>query len=138
MPPSIFASPSGTCTLGGYPAYVVNASTVAQVQLGVNFARNRELRLVVKNTGHDFSGKSGGAGALSIWTHHFKGIKFVEDYAQDGDGYRGPAFSVGTGVQAWEIYEAASKVGMMVVGGEGKVFFFFFRLYLICAAAGNY
>jgi len=52
-----------------------------------------------------------------------KAIEFVESFVQDGGEYSGPAFKVGTGVQAWEIYEAANKVGMVVVGGEGKVCF---------------
>jgi len=125
MPPSIFTSPNRTCTIGGYPAYVLNATTVAQVQLAVNFARNKNIRLVVKNTGHDFSGKSSGAGSLSVWTHNLKGVEFVRAFVQDGAAYEGPAFRVGSGVQAWEIYEAANKVGMVVVGGEGKVLFFF-------------
>lgn len=42
----------GTCTLGGYASYSINVENVAQVQLGVNFARNMNLRLTVKNTGH--------------------------------------------------------------------------------------
>jgi hypothetical protein len=58
--------PTANCTLGGYPEYAVNVSNVAHIQLAVNFARNANLRLVVKNTGHDFNGKSSGAGALSI------------------------------------------------------------------------
>lgn len=41
------------CTLGGFPAYAVNISTAAQVQLAVNFARNLNLRLIIKNTGHE-------------------------------------------------------------------------------------
>jgi hypothetical protein len=77
----------------------------------------------VKNTGHAFSGKSGGAGALSIWTRYLKYIEFFPDYVQDGGGYLGPAFRAGSGVQAWEIYEAASKQGMVVVGGEARVGF---------------
>lgn len=44
--------PNGTCTLGGYASYSINVKNVAQVQLGVNFARNMNLRLTVKNTGH--------------------------------------------------------------------------------------
>jgi len=107
--------------MGGYPSYAVNVSNVAQIQLAVNFARNNDIRLVVKNTGHDFSGKSGGAGALSIWTHHLKDIEFIPSYMVDGDSYTGPAFKAGSGVQAWEIYEAANEKGMVVVGGEGKV-----------------
>jgi hypothetical protein len=41
------------CTLGGFPEYAVNVSTAAQVQLAVNFARNLDIRLVIKNTGHE-------------------------------------------------------------------------------------
>lgn len=40
--------PVGNCTLGGYPSYVVNATTVKEIQLAVNFARNNNLRLVIK------------------------------------------------------------------------------------------
>ena len=76
---------------------------------------------MIKNTGHDFSGKSGGAGALSIWTHHLKVIQFLPNYVEDGGRYHGPAFKAGSGVQAWEIYEAATEEGLVVVGGEGQV-----------------
>jgi hypothetical protein len=39
---------TGTCTQGGYPEYVVNVTTVKQIQIAVNFARNKNLRLVIK------------------------------------------------------------------------------------------
>ena len=39
---------NGTCTQGGFPAYVVNVTTVRQVQIAVNFARNNNIRLVIK------------------------------------------------------------------------------------------
>lgn len=43
------ASTSGlNCTQGGFPSYVVNVTTVKQIQAAVNFARNKHLRLVVK------------------------------------------------------------------------------------------
>ena len=120
-PPAIHPSSTGNCTIGGYPSYAINATNVAQIQLGINFARNTGIRLVIKNTGHDFSGKSGGAGALSIWTHHLKDIQFLPNYVEDGGRYHGPAFKAGSGVQAWEIYEAATEEGLVVVGGEGQV-----------------
>lgn len=37
-----------TCTQGGFPLYVVNASSARDIQLAVNFARNQNLRLVIK------------------------------------------------------------------------------------------
>ena len=42
-----------TCILGTYFEYVVNVSSVGQTQLAVNFARNLNIRLVNKNTGHE-------------------------------------------------------------------------------------
>ncbi|KAJ5692322.1 hypothetical protein N7462_001745 [Penicillium macrosclerotiorum] len=109
---------SATCTVGGYSSYAVNVTNVAQIQLAVNFARNAGLRLVVKNTGHDFSGKSTGAGALGIWTHHLKQIDYIKNYRSSS--YQGPAVKMGAGVQAFEIYEKANELGFTVVGGEGK------------------
>lgn len=38
----------GNCTQGGFPVYVINATTVKQIQIGVNFARNKNIRLVIK------------------------------------------------------------------------------------------
>ncbi|PWY85073.1 FAD binding domain protein [Aspergillus heteromorphus CBS 117.55] len=107
-----------TCTQGGYPTYVVNASTAAQIQLAVNFARNQNLRLVVKNTGHDFNGKPSGKGALSIWTHHLKDKAFYPTFRAD-NGYTGPAMKLGTGIQAYEAYEFAKESSVTVIGGEG-------------------
>ncbi|KAF2201703.1 FAD binding domain-containing protein [Delitschia confertaspora ATCC 74209] len=108
-------NPTVDCTLGGFPQFVVNATTVAQVQLALNFARNNNLRLVVKNTGHDYLGKSTGAGALSIWTNNNKQIEFLLNY--QGDGYAGPAMKVGAGVTVREVYAAAEKNGVSALGG---------------------
>ncbi|KAF2180015.1 FAD-binding domain-containing protein [Zopfia rhizophila CBS 207.26] len=117
QPPTIYNS--GNCTLGGYPSYVINAKTVLDIQLGINFARNDGVRLVIKNTGHDFAGKSAGAGSLSLWTHNLKDITFFDKYVDDS-GYTGPAIKAGAGVQAFELYKAASDHGVVVVAGEGQ------------------
>jgi FAD/FMN-containing dehydrogenase len=109
---------NGTCELGGFPSYAVNISTVAQIQLAINFARNTNIRLVVKNTGHDFLGKSTGAGALSIWTHNLKSIQYFGNYK--GCDYTGPAMKLGAGVEVGELYAAADKYGVSAVGGECK------------------
>lgn len=117
-PPSIYNSVN--CTLGGYPSYVIKAKDVLDIQLGVNFARNDGLRLVVKNTGHDFAGKSAGAGSLSVWTHGLKDVQFFDNYV-DESGYKGPAIKAGAGVQAFELYKFANDHGVIAVAGEGQV-----------------
>lgn len=107
---------SGTCALGGFPSYSVKIDSVYQVQLAVNFARNKGIRLVVHNTGHDFLGKSTGAGALSIWTHNLKDVKYYQSYKTPS--YSGPALKLGAGVQVGELYAAANRYGVTAVGGE--------------------
>lgn len=118
LPPNVFDSHN--CTRGGFPMYVINATEPKHVQLGVDFARKTGVRLVVKNTGHDFLGKSGGKDSLSIWTHWFKNIDYIEKFEDKELGYSGPAFKAGVGVQAFEIYKAAHEKGRSVVGGEGE------------------
>ncbi|KAF7514914.1 hypothetical protein G7054_g14899 [Neopestalotiopsis clavispora] len=104
-----------TCTLGAYPVYAVNISSVEQIQQTIAYARTHNLRLVIKNTGHCYLGKSGGAGALSVWTHNLKDIELVSEYSNAN--YTGPAFRVGAGVTVREIYEAAHSHGYVVPGG---------------------
>lgn len=118
LPPTIYDSK--TCTLGGYPTYVINAKSVLDIQLSINFARNNNIRLIIKNTGHDFAGKSVGASSLSIWTHGLKDIQVIDNYVDDS-GYKGPAVKAGAGVQAFELYKAVNDKGVIVVAGEGQV-----------------
>lgn len=106
---------NGTCTQGGYSEYAVRVSNVAHIQLAINLARSLNLRLAVRNTGHDYNGRSVAKGALSIWTHNLKEIKYVQNY--QGATYSGPVFKVGAGVQGFELYEAAEKYGVSAVGG---------------------
>ncbi|KAL1800073.1 hypothetical protein ACET3X_000415 [Alternaria dauci] len=117
-PPVLFDSHG--CTRGGFPMYVVNATEPKHVQAAVNFARNTGVRLIIRNTGHDFLGKSGGKDALSIWTHNMKEIEYIEEYVDEKLNWTGPAFKSGVGVQAFEIYKAAAEKGRIVVGGEGE------------------
>ncbi|KAF7597512.1 hypothetical protein BBP40_003759 [Aspergillus hancockii] len=111
---------NATCSLGGHPAYAVNVSSVAHIQLAINFARQTGVRLVVKTPGHDFSSKSGGAGALSIWTHHLKGIQHIPSYNVPGANWTGAAFKHNAGTQPYEIYKAAQGHQLTIVGGEGQ------------------
>ncbi|RMZ37648.1 hypothetical protein AFCA_001903 [Aspergillus flavus] len=106
---------SQPCTLGNFVRYAVNVSTPAHVAKTLQFANEHNIRFVIRNTGHDYNGKSTGAGALSVWTHHLKGIEF-KDWKDEH--YTGKAVKLGAGVQGFEAYEAANAQGLRVVGGE--------------------
>lgn len=61
-------------------------------------------------------GRSTGAGALSIWTHHLKAINVISNY--DSSSYNGPALYIGAGVIGAEAIEAAHAQGLSIVTGE--------------------
>lgn len=111
-----FLDPDTPCTLGGHVVYAVNATTSQDFQATVKFAKRNNIRLVIRNTGHDYLGKSTGAHALGLWTHNLKSLELVEDF-QTGN-YTGPAIRVGAGVEVIEAYEFADSQGYVVVGGN--------------------
>ncbi|EEY21513.1 FAD binding domain-containing protein [Verticillium alfalfae VaMs.102] len=113
--------PSQSCTLGFYGVYVIMAKTKDHIKAGVNFARDHNLRLVIRNTGHDFVGRSTGWGSLIINTHSFQDIKFHSKWSGAG-AYKGGAVTVGAGVQGVTILEAAQKQNpkLTLVTGECK------------------
>lgn len=110
-----FQPESRACELGNYVRYAVEAQTKADVVNTINFARNNNIRFVIRNTGHDYNGRSTGAGALSVWTHRLKDIQF-KDY--NANGYKGKAVTLGAGVQGFDILKAGNDAGYVVIGGE--------------------
>jgi len=40
------------CILGTYTQYAVNVSTVAQIKKTIAYAKKKNIRLVIRNTGH--------------------------------------------------------------------------------------
>ncbi|KAF2200040.1 FAD-binding domain-containing protein, partial [Delitschia confertaspora ATCC 74209] len=113
------SDPSKTCTKGFYPEYVIMATKKEHIKAGVDFARENNLRLLIRNTGHDFMGRSAGWGSLAINTHSFRSTEFNKKYSGPG-GYTGAYATLGSGVQARDIYKKAFEQTpkQVIVGGE--------------------
>jgi hypothetical protein len=110
-----FASPDTPCTLGNYVSYAVNAATIGDYQKTLRFAQDHDIRLVIRNTGHDYQGRSTGAGALALWTHQIKTLE-AKDYSCPQ--YKGKAIKIGAGIEVAEAYKFADSKGLLVVGGN--------------------
>lgn len=105
------------CSTAGYPAYIIEAVDEKDVQAGVNFAREHQIRLVIKATGHDWPGRSSGPGSLSIWTHKIRGVEITKDdpYAKKYGGVA--SVKIAAGMRWREIYAEIAKHNLTVVGG---------------------
>jgi FAD/FMN-containing dehydrogenase len=118
---------AGSCSIGDTPRFTVDATTPAQVAAAVSFARENNIRLVVRNTGHDILGRSTGYGSLQVWIRHLRqGIAFQETYAAPDkctkSSWTGSAFSIAGGYVWEDVHvEAAAKNVIVVGGGDPSV-----------------
>ncbi|RYP13205.1 hypothetical protein DL765_006996 [Monosporascus sp. GIB2] len=109
-----YTPPEAQCIIGTYVPYAVNATSAEDYQLTLAFAQKNNIRLVIRNTGHDYLSKSTGAGALALWTHHLQDIS-IFDYSTSL--YEGKAMKMGAGVLNYQAQAAARDQGLLVVGG---------------------
>ncbi|CAE6448508.1 unnamed protein product [Rhizoctonia solani] len=119
----IYTPRNVTCGQGFVPVYSVAALDRNDVSKAVSFAKKHRLRLVIKNTGHDYLGRSSGANSFSIWTHKLKGIDFTDSFvakecSKDNTGV--PAVTIGAAEQWIDVYKAANDHNVTVVGGAAR------------------
>ena len=65
-------------------AYAVAAQTTAHVVAAVNFAREHNLRLVIKGGGHSYLGTSNAPDSLLIWTRAMNRIELHDAFVRAG------------------------------------------------------
>jgi hypothetical protein len=91
--------------------YAVAAKTTDVVVAGVNFAREHNLRLVVKGVGHSFLGTSSAPDSLLIWTRHMDATTLHDAFAPQGCAAlqpAQPAVTVGPGEIFMHLYNAVT------------------------------
>jgi hypothetical protein len=121
---SCLPDPTVPCLDEGFPEFAVNATTAEHVSLAINFARKNNIRLIVKNTGHDYLGRSTAGYSLSIWTHHMAEMAFeTEPWTPKGckscAEVKHPRAVLGAGVQFGNVYGYLDTFNHTIVGGSG-------------------
>jgi FAD/FMN-containing dehydrogenase len=120
--------PGVTQTLGWIDAwatkpsvYAVAARNANDIAAAVNFARENDLRLVVKGGGHSYQGTSNAPDSLLIWTRHMHDIETHAAFVAHGcEGTHPPqrAVTLGAGAIWMQAYDAVTtKAGAYVQGG---------------------
>ena len=64
--------------------YAIEAVNASDVIAGVNFARQHNLRLVIKGAGHDYLGRSSAPNSLLIWTHKMDQLHYDYHFTPAG------------------------------------------------------
>ena len=102
-------------------AYAVEAHSAADVVAAVNFAREHNLRLVIKGGGHSYQGTSNAPDSLLIWTRAMNAVTLHDGFVPKGlEGVAAPtpAVSVEAGAMWMDAYQAVTtQDGRYVQGG---------------------
>lgn len=120
--------PGLTQTLGWVDAwtsepsvYAVIARSARHIVAAVNFARENNVRLVVKGRGHSYLGGSNAPRSLLIWTRHMQDITMHAAFVPQGcekAQQPQPAVTVGAGTYGMQAYqEVTTKAGKYVQAG---------------------
>src|SRR5271166_3054297 len=121
-------NPGLTQTLGWIDAWTTKPSVYAvavrnadDISASVSFAREHDLRVVVKGGGHSYQGTSNAPDSLLIWTRHMHDIEMHEGFVPQGcRGSEAPqrAVTVGAGTIWIQAYNAVTtNAGAYVQGG---------------------
>ena len=100
--------------------YALEALNAADVAAAINFARKRNIRLVVKGGGHSYQGTSNAPDSLLIWTRRMNQVVLHDSFVPHGvrDVLPQPAVSMGSGAMWIDAYHAVTtKAGRYVQGG---------------------
>jgi FAD/FMN-containing dehydrogenase len=103
-------------------AYAVEARTTEDVVAAVSFARENNLRLVVKGGGHSYQGTSNAPDSLLIWTRRMNAISLHDEFVGAGcGGQEAPqrAVTMEAGALWGQAYDAVTTKGGRYVQGGG-------------------
>ncbi|MGA2411080.1 MAG: FAD-binding oxidoreductase [Candidatus Binataceae bacterium] len=102
--------------------YAVAARNAHDIAEAVNFARENDLRLVVKGGGHSYQGTSNAPDSLLIWTRYMNEIAMHDEFVPQGcerTVVPQPAVTLGAGTILMQAYDAVTTKGGKYVQGGG-------------------
>ncbi|QIW09853.1 FAD-binding protein [Francisella sp. LA112445] len=101
--------------------YAVEAANTNDVVKAVDFAREHNLRLVIKGAGHDYLGRSNAPDSLLIWTHNMRDITYNKHFHPQNcpKSKEYSAVTVGAGTRWLEAYNVVTNEHNEYVQGGG-------------------
>ncbi|KAL8819539.1 MAG: hypothetical protein Q9191_007715 [Dirinaria sp. TL-2023a] len=110
----------GDCVQGSVADFYIDVQAVSQVEEALKFANKNGIQVVVKNSGHDYLGRSTAPHSLALWMHNLQPpIKLAEKFVPEGcKDAVGKVVTFGAGQQWGGIYKFADAKNVTVLGGS--------------------
>ncbi|KAJ5619478.1 hypothetical protein N7510_003462 [Penicillium lagena] len=119
---SCLPNTTAPCSGLGYPVYVVNATSANDIKLAIDFARENNVRLNIKASGHDYLKRSATPYSLSIWTRYMVGgYEYHDQFKPKGCDITINTTAVTAGAASYvsDIYFNLDQHNLTVVDGMG-------------------
>ncbi|PPQ73619.1 hypothetical protein CVT26_010527 [Gymnopilus dilepis] len=117
--PKAFSSPA-QCRQGSVPDYYIDVEGPSDVVEAFTFSEVNEVPLVIKNSGHDYIGRSAGPGSLALWMRNLDKLVLDQAFIPAGcpdSSAPATAITIGAGQKFRAIYDFAAANNVTVVGG---------------------
>jgi len=120
-PSSTGAFTNISCNQGSVPAYYVQVESADDVKAAFAFASRTKTIISIKNSGHDYNGRSSGAGSLSLWTRKLQKLEYAPSFVPQkcGPQDKVAAITAGAGANFDQVYRFAHGNGVTFLGGSG-------------------
>lgn len=117
--PLVYAAPN-QCYQGNIADYYIDVRQPSDIQAGLAFANSTGIPLTIKNSGHDYKGRSAGVGSLALWTHNLQQAPVLtKGFVPDGcSAAVGDGVTFGAGFGFEPLYEFAEANNITIVGGS--------------------
>lgn len=101
------------------PPYYIEVLSVEDIVAALDFSRVSGVKLSIKNSGHDFLGRSSGKHTLGLWLRKFGTMSRDTYFVPEGctEVESKDTITTGAGVNFDEVYKFGEKEGVTFIGG---------------------
>lgn len=122
--PAALPISNSSCNQGNLGSYVLEVQDEADIIAAFDLARQYQISLSVKNTGHDYMTRNTRKGSLTLWVHNLRDMTYHWSFTPDGcqvddtDHVYGKALTIGTGVSSDDATNFATEHNSTLLVGS--------------------
>ncbi|KAF7342485.1 FAD-binding domain-containing protein [Mycena venus] len=108
------------CSQGEISPFYIDVRMPNDIQAAFEFSKGTGVPLSIKNTGHDYMGRSRRRDSLGIWTHNLQTMTYHPQFVPELCASSHRAITVGAGVTFEQVYKFADDNDSMFIGGYAQ------------------
>lgn len=82
--PAALPPANSSCNQGSVPSYYIAVQGASDVTKAFDFAREYNISLSIKNSGHDYMTRNSQKGSLALWTHGLQDMSHYTSFTPEG------------------------------------------------------